>query len=298
MIWMASVLAVALAGDERPAGIRVDVPMQKVGLPIVGLPLPIESSKASEGSEGSGSLSKAQAKALMDELTGEYVQEREVEPETFDYNPDLSKTQYLSLLTYPTPNQDIALLDDPRRGTGDMYYVPGVRVEVQGTSHDYERAPVSVVTRDGKTIIANYPRDNVLSSTATPTYPSVEKAFYIDRRPVSKRQYQRFLQDTQHAPPRDWKSKKINDDPVVGITFDDASAYAAWAGKRLPRLSEYERALRSYPALRQSAPAKEWTSTVSNPEKTSEIHYVFGGDPTLSHEASPSLGFRLAMDEF
>jgi len=43
-----------------------------------------------------------------------------------------------------------------------------------------------------------------------------------------------------------WKDKKFNnpDQPVVGVNWDDALAYANWAGKRLPEEKEWEKASR------------------------------------------------------
>jgi serine/threonine protein kinase/formylglycine-generating enzyme required for sulfatase activity len=72
-------------------------------------------------------------------------------------------------------------------------------------------------------------------------------AYYIDKYEVSNSQYKKFCDETRRTyppnPPIDptyFTSKP--DDPVLGVTIDDAVAYASWAHKRLPTEEEWEKA--------------------------------------------------------
>ena len=71
-------------------------------------------------------------------------------------------------------------------------------------------------------------------------------AFYIDKYEVTNKQYATFLSETGHRKPKFWEDPRFNapDQPVVGVNWEDAETYAAWAGKRLPTASEWEKAAR------------------------------------------------------
>jgi len=70
--------------------------------------------------------------------------------------------------------------------------------------------------------------------------------FWIDKTPVTNTEYARFVAETGHGPPKHWEDKcppkDIADHPVVYVRWQDARAYAEWAGKRLPTEEEWEKA--------------------------------------------------------
>ncbi|MDY6970274.1 MAG: SUMF1/EgtB/PvdO family nonheme iron enzyme [Spirochaetota bacterium] len=89
--------------------------------------------------------------------------------------------------------------------------------------------------------------------------------FLIDIYPVTNSQFDKFIQDGGYSKDQFWTEQgrlwkeansihsplfwsnpdlKKSDCPVVGVSFYEAEAYAKWAGKRLPKEIEWERAAR------------------------------------------------------
>lgn len=90
-------------------------------------------------------------------------------------------------------------------------------------------------------------------------------AYYIDKTEVTNREYRqfmeasgyerkeywsaegwKFIQQKKITEPRYWSNPEFNqpNQPVIGISWYEAEAYASWAGKKLPTEAQWEKAAR------------------------------------------------------
>lgn len=157
--------------------------------------------------------------------------------------------------------------------------------------------------------------------------------FFIDPEEVTNAQYAQFIQETHHRYPSHWVNGEIpqgaEEEPVVNITYRDAEAYAAWAGKRLPTEIEWERAAvasKQDPRLRNfdeesKSNVAEWTSSCYQKdcppkgqvgeEQRSPFRVIRRGEiteaerkipiieraPMHQDDANPYTGFRCVADQ-
>jgi len=120
-------------------------------------------------------------------------------------------------------------------------------------------------------------------------------AFWMDRYPVTNAQFKRFLDATHYHPKddlnflRDWRNGTYpagwDHRPVTWISLEDARAYAAWTGKRLPHEWEWQ-----YAAQGMDGRLYPWGNTwddalVPAPDKGRDLR---GPDPVDAHPRGAS----------
>jgi formylglycine-generating enzyme required for sulfatase activity len=140
---------------------------------------------------------------------------------------------------YPDAARELARI---KATPPEMVYVPGGEF-IMGLS----KARVAQ-------IVAQFKLPPVMTETwfgmSEPEERVLLNPFYIDRHPVTNGQYKKFVNDQRHEPPLspDWTGTGVKpgcqDKPVTNVDWRDATTYAKWAGKRLPREAEWEKAAR------------------------------------------------------
>ena len=124
----------------------------------------------------------------------------------------------------------------------------GLMVQVAKTRN--RRVPALVCNRKDGSILVRVPEGDFVMGDGTegdnPEHRVWLDAFYIGLFCVTNGQYARFVREGGGRAPDNtlWQRPERQDHPVVNVSWEDASAYATWAGLSLPTEAQWERAAR------------------------------------------------------
>ena len=128
-----------------------------------------------------------------------------------------------------------------------------------GPASEPVAAGPEMVSVDGGAVEIGAPAEGFAYDNERPRHEAEVKPFSIDRTPVSNGAFAEFLADSDSEPPLYWErdgeggwitttfgaAKAIDHGlPVIHVDWQQADAFARWAGKRLPTELEWEAAAR------------------------------------------------------
>ncbi|HET9531795.1 MAG TPA: bifunctional serine/threonine-protein kinase/formylglycine-generating enzyme family protein [Blastocatellia bacterium] len=125
-----------------------------------------------------------------------------------------------------------------------------------------------IFVRGGKFIMGS---ERSQPDSRAPREVTVE-SFFLDQDEVTNEMYYEFVRDRKYSPPSHWKNRKYPPGtarlPVYNVSWQDAKAYAEWAGKRLPTEQEWEYAARGPENNLYPWGNREWSSGDANLRET------------------------------
>lgn len=114
--------------------------------------------------------------------------------------------------------------------------------EATKTSQPMPQPPLGMVfVPGGKLMMGN---NESQDAAEKPEHEVQIKPFFLDKFEVTNEDFMKFVQAKKYPAPSHWKNAQIppGEDkfPVTNVSWEDAQAYALWAGKRLPTEEEWE----------------------------------------------------------
>ncbi len=166
---------------------------------------------------------------------------------------------------------------------------------VEALPADPAPAPVGpqMVLVDGGEVEIGAAAEGFAYDNERPRHAVELEPFWIDRTPVTNRTYAEYVNDAGAEPPMYWepdgegwwvrtamgrREELDPDQPVIHISWNEADAFARWAGKRLPSELEWEAA-----------------SAGADPEHANLDQLAFGCAAAGSHSDAPSACGALQM---
>jgi formylglycine-generating enzyme required for sulfatase activity len=170
---------------------------------------------------------------------------------------------------------------------------PDGMVRIPGGAFDFKVEGVEIEGGGNPNVDVEYPWED--SPRRFHEHAMDVAPFFIDKYPVTDAQFKKFLDATNYAPRdaanflRDWSNGTFpsgwENRPVTWVSLEDARAYAAWAGKRLPHEWEWQLAAQGTDG-RIFPWGDQWLA--SNVPTLAIGHSMTGPDPVDAHPQGAS----------
>src|SRR6202789_1976744 len=125
---------------------------------------------------------------------------------------------------------------------------PEGMVKIPGASFVFKVRGIEIEGSNDVEVDVQYPWEN--TPRRFHEHKMQIQPFYMDKYPVTNAEFKKFLDASHYHPQddlnflRDWKDGSFpagwDNKPVTWVSLEDARAYAAWAGKRLPHEWEWQ----------------------------------------------------------